>query len=326
MIHGLVNGMITMMMAKFMLNDVPHAAGVYSTPEQFGGNPLRPEEIDPAVRDLVVALNAAGYTTEGSCEGHLPITGRVTNAYIKFVPGAVKTPEDRQHVRDIVTSYTSTPIMWLRLDEIRFRGSLREKPTASVGDAPSLLADLERGGGGPGRSVEKILSVYDIGDLRIMAGLQPAEYRTRNSTISQSKVMYHATPWSTWVKVVSKEGLRPMPLTRLIEGSPDVGVYLGSTKESTVHFVKAIWYIPYEIAPTEEEAEDLVWSYEDFALLRVQVTAGTELTPDPDYTLKDGSPGAYIVHVPIPRERITLVGRLVPSVKAAKRFRDEPAV
>lgn len=128
-----------------------------------------PEFLDPAMRNLVHDLNARGFPTSSSCEGHLMIADEASNAYVEFSRDL--SENERAIVKDIIMQHTAVPLVRFTRRTALFRGSLRSRPTASPADAHFLLLDLKRGGGGPGRSVEKILSMYDRRDLEEMAAI-----------------------------------------------------------------------------------------------------------------------------------------------------------
>jgi len=161
MIQQMFNTVWTLLVGKVMLNDLLHTLD-----DEL-------ELVDPAVRPILVSLNRAGFKTSGSCEGHLSITGKVTDAYIGFEEEP--SPEDKKRIREIIAKHTNVPIRLFRYKTVWFKGSLRDRPTASPMEACDLLRDIERGGGGPGRSVEKILSMYDVKDLEEMCRLFEAE-------------------------------------------------------------------------------------------------------------------------------------------------------
>ncbi len=164
-----------------------------------------------------------------------------------------------------------------------------------------------------------LLARFVINDLPHAAGL--IDYGVSPLTERLTK-FYHATPWSTWEQHVSKEGLTLQPLTRWMPGDPRSGVYLGTTKEATVYFVEASWYLPLELAATPEEEEVLVEAQEDFALLEVYTLKDLYLIPDTGFILTDGSYGAHISLKPIPRENIQLTGRIVPSLERGRAWED----
>jgi len=133
---------------------------------------------------------------------------------------------------------------------------------------------------------------------------------------------YHATPWSTWEQLVSKEGLVLQPLSRWRPGDTREGVYLGATKEAAVYFVEASWYLPFEMTALPEEEEAYIEAQEDFALLEVYTFKDLYLMPDTGFILSDGSYGAYISLRPVPRENIQLVGRIVPDLERGRAWED----
>lgn len=164
-----------------------------------------------------------------------------------------------------------------------------------------------------------MLAKFIINDLPHAAGL--VEYHPPVLTTSLSK-LYHAAPWSVWEEHICKEGLKPQPLSRWRPGDTREGVYLGVTKEATVYFVEASWYLPLELEARQEEEEAYIEAQEDFALLEVYVLKDLYLIPDEEFILSDGSYGAYISLRSIPRENLQLAGRVVPSIERGRAWED----
>lgn len=164
-----------------------------------------------------------------------------------------------------------------------------------------------------------MMARFCLNDLPHAAGL--VDYNVAPITDKLRK-LYHAAPWSTWERHISKEGLRPQPLSRWRPGDTREGVYLGVTKEATVYFVEASWYLPLELEALPEEEEAYVESLEDFALLEVYTLKDLYLIPDKGFILSDGSYGAYISLRSIPRENVQLAGRVVPSIERGRAWED----
>lgn len=164
-----------------------------------------------------------------------------------------------------------------------------------------------------------MLARFMLNDMPHAAGL--FEYDVKPLTEKLTK-FYHATPWSTWEQHVSKEGLKPQPLSRWRPGDTREGVYLGTTKEATVYFVEASWYLPLELMMLPEEEKAFMEAQEDFALLEVYTLKDLYLMPDTGFILSDGSYGAYISLRSIPRENIQLAGRIVPSIERGRVWED----
>lgn len=164
-----------------------------------------------------------------------------------------------------------------------------------------------------------MLAKFIVNDMPHAAGL--VEYNAPPLT-NRLRRLYHATPWSTWEQHVSEEGLRLQPLSRWRPGDTKEGVYLGATKEATVYFVEASWYLPLEMEATPEEEEAYMEAQEDFALLEVYTLKDLYLMPDTGFILSDGSYGAYISLKPIPRENVQLVGRIIPSLERGREWED----
>jgi len=164
-----------------------------------------------------------------------------------------------------------------------------------------------------------MLAKFILNDLPHAAGL--IEYNVPPLTDKLRK-FYHATPWSTWEQHVSKEGLKLQPLSRWRPGDTREGVYLGTTKEATVYFVEASWYLPFEMTALPEEEEAYIEAQEDFALIEVYSFGDLYLMPDTGFILSDGSYGAYISLRPILREMIQLAGRIVPDLERGRAWED----
>ena len=164
-----------------------------------------------------------------------------------------------------------------------------------------------------------MLAKFMLNDLPHAAGLiyyHPSTLTTRLSRL------YHAAPWSIWEEHISKEGLTLQRLSRWRPGDTRSGIYLGTTKESTVYFVEASWYLPFELEATPEEEEAYMEAQEDFALLEVYTLKDLYLVPDEGFILSDGSYGAYISLKPIPRENIQLAGRIIPDLERGRAWED----
>lgn len=164
-----------------------------------------------------------------------------------------------------------------------------------------------------------MMAKFILNDLPHAAGL--TEYNVPPLT-DKLRRLYHATPWSVWEQHVCKEGLRLQSLSRWRPDDTREGVYLGATKEATVYFVEASWYLPFEMMASPEEEEAYTEAQEDFALLEVYTPKDLYLIPDTGFTLSDGSYGAYISLKPIPRKNIQLAGRVVPSIERGREWED----
>lgn len=165
-----------------------------------------------------------------------------------------------------------------------------------------------------------LLTKFIINDLPHAAGL--IEYGVKPLTERLTK-FYHATPWSTWEQTISKEGLTPQPLSVWRPGDTRSGIYLGTSKKSTLYFVEANWYGMLSVYQTDEEIRSEVRLLEPYALLEAYVLRDTYVFPDTEYVLEDGTYGAYIMTRPIPRANIQLAGRIVPTMKRAREWMEE---
>jgi len=130
------------------------------------------EHVEEGLRDLLEDLNVEGYTTKGSCSGHLLVTGEITKGWIELAPHSVTNNKDVEAVAEIVRRHTSVPftIRRGRYNRITFGGSLTTKPTTSDATAEDILAILEgRITGGLGRGKQKLSKMYDVDALRSAA-------------------------------------------------------------------------------------------------------------------------------------------------------------
>lgn len=179
MIQEFISFMTTLLVARFIMNDIPHILDRQSEGPLANPNRGNFSFLDPAMRSLVAALNRAGFETYLSCEGHLSMSGEVTNAYIVFA-GIV----EEEQVRSVISQHTTTPFTIHRtsqvvdyskpkriVDEVVFIDSLRSQPTASPERAVLLLEDLVRG-----KNTEKILSMYNVKDLEEMRAVYRISY------------------------------------------------------------------------------------------------------------------------------------------------------
>ena len=75
-----------------------------------------PRNIDPEIKDLVIALNSRGYRTRNSCAGNEYTTAVIS--FIDFRPPL--TVDERSEIKDIVGQFTDVPFHWFQ-NSIIFR-------------------------------------------------------------------------------------------------------------------------------------------------------------------------------------------------------------
>jgi len=78
--------------------------------------------LEPNIRDVVVALNEAGYITSSSCEGHIYPWGTIP-ATVEFDRRQRFSEEDWDEIRVIIKSFTGVPFrVYRKWNLVRFVG------------------------------------------------------------------------------------------------------------------------------------------------------------------------------------------------------------
>lgn len=127
-------------------------------------------------------------------------------------------------------------------------------------------------------------------------------------------MLYHSTPKSIWEEHIRYEGLVPQSLRTWRPDDPEYGLYLGTSKRSTIYFTEANFYGAPEVL-----AEELP-KWEPWALLEVKVPANIRIEPDEEFILEDGTYGSKIIREPILLKDIKLIGWITPSFERAKEW------
>jgi len=84
------------------------------------------DELEPGIRNIVEALNDAGYVTSSSCEGHVHPWGTIP-ATIEFDRRQQFDEEDWAEIRAIIKSLTDVPFrIYRRWNLVRFLSVVRE--------------------------------------------------------------------------------------------------------------------------------------------------------------------------------------------------------